>query len=152
MRLRVILRFNSKLVRLEVQVLLPLMSRLVSFNSKLVRLEDQIILSWSSSAYEFQFQTGSIRSPVVGFGIHSIITFQFQTGSIRSQSLTSAIDVFNASFNSKLVRLEVCMNRLVTYTSSKKCCFNSKLVRLEGYWDASEMPSVYIVSIPNWFD
>ena len=59
---RILLSFNSKLVRLEAgnQLILPL-KVLISFNSKLVRLEELTLRVRVLSDREFQFQTGSIR-------------------------------------------------------------------------------------------
>ena len=60
-----------------------IVSRLiVSFNSKLVRLE-VIRAKCLNKSILFQFQTGAIRSEEVPTDVINEIMFQFQTGSIR---------------------------------------------------------------------
>ena len=120
--------FNSKLVRLEVlSTVIHFNIALISFNSKLVRLEGSSAVSVVLTIVTFQFQTGSIRRHLAYAGACTKNSFQFQTGSIRSHILGYSVDGFR--FNSKLVRLEDEIRRLVS--NGRQIGFNSKLVRLE---------------------
>ena len=78
------------------------------FDSKLVRLEVNILQNMivTNAMVLFQFQTGAIRRLMLGPELLSRVSFQFQTGAIRS-SLTSYMRIILYRFNSKLVRLEV---------------------------------------------
>ena len=99
--------FNSKLVRLEVNIPMDTAEQEACFNSKLVRLEEN----------------------VKGITTVWIKQFQFQTGAIRSRYAHMCSNGTCARFNSKLVRLEV-TNHQQPHVSQTKV-FNSKLVRLE---------------------
>ena len=73
---------------------------------------------------EFQFQTGAIRSTPGTLFTSFSIPFRFQTGAIRSKkSLPTAL--VDESFDSKLVRLEVCRLQvllLITCVSIPNWC------------------------------
>ena len=73
------IRFNSKLVRLEVR----LRNRRGRFNSKLVRLKVDDLFN-EDGDFQFQFQTGSIKSITGYYPKNDNSMFQFQTGSIKS--------------------------------------------------------------------
>ena len=79
------------------------------FNSKLVRLEVSGWAQGKSNVVSFQFQTGSIRSQTIRKIIKNpfLNLFQFQTGSIRRQLVNIRKRCAIRSFNSKLVRLKV---------------------------------------------
>ena len=87
------IRFNSKLVRLEAKRASDRHLYIRSFNSKLVRLEGSEHLAISDRIDRFQFQTGSIRSEFSVLYRFCLVLFQFQTGSIRSRRYTALIQV-----------------------------------------------------------
>ena len=127
-------RFNSKLVRLEVEPKQDFHNWCeVGFNSKLVRLEGYHSLAEKAHITRFnsklvRLKEDCLRVTARYFG------FQFQTGSIKSLVEISFPDCSDR-FNSKLVRLEADVS---VFSPNKDCCFNSKLVRLEacqsGQW------------------
>ena len=106
--LKVVHRFNSKLVRLEVKAKTDSSKQQkMRFNSKLVRLEGKPILV-PRIPVRPRFNSKLVRLEGLDQLEENIIIalFQFQIGAIRS-----GIKRFNNSqdtgFNSKLVRLEV---------------------------------------------
>ena len=96
---------------------------------------------------KFQFQTGSIRSKIKP--VQDKLRECFNSKLVRLEvCLIGYLRFWNLGFNSKLVRLEVPM-----YMQAERFLksFNSKLVRLEGRRFAhARYPTG--VSIPNWFD
>ena len=91
-------------MRLELIIIMYMMSCVLYFNSIKVRLEPARSSRYPSPP-EFQFHKGAIRTPL--FGLIGIIIplFQFHKGAIRTiLSLKSYAVLFN--FNSIKVRLE----------------------------------------------
>ena len=77
---------------------------------------------------KFQFQIGAIKRLDFRFtDLNAYTKFQFQIGAIKSYSYADAI--FEASFNSKLVRLKVAQPPM---RPALREGFNSKLVRLKA--------------------
>ncbi len=77
-------QFQTGSIKSRRLIVLRLRLSLNRFNSKLVRLEVQFRNVKKTRTVVFQFQTGSIRSLISGGrGVALAMKFQFQTGSIR---------------------------------------------------------------------
>ena len=103
----------------------------LSFNSKLVRLEGNIVEPAASGFVAFQFQIGAIRS-VGRFFSDTFGKLRFNSKLVRleaSYRYTRCVRDALRSFNSKLVRLEDDPNLSLGLVQTS---FNSKLVRLEA--------------------
>ena len=101
---------------------------MLRFNSKLVRLEDTTNRAAYYNTDTFQFQTGSIKSFINYWMAGEVRLFQFQTGSIKRKAflvaeLTIPSFQFQTGAIKRLLKTEL--------RQQQRNCFNSKLVRLK---------------------